>query len=95
MADFNVDEFIESPNVDQLKKLSKDQLLELAEHLGVQAKKCQNKSVIYAKIFKYFVSEGLFEDTDKAKGSISSLDLEIKKLELQMQLQRGKMQQDA
>ena len=59
MADFNVDEFIESPNAEQPKKLNKDHLLKLAQNLGVRAKKSQNKSVIYAKIFKYFVSEGL------------------------------------
>ena len=38
MTDFNVDDFIEGPNVEQLKKLNKDQLLELAENLGVRAK---------------------------------------------------------
>ena len=35
MVVFNVDEFIEIPNVEQLKKLIKDQLLELSENLGV------------------------------------------------------------
>ena len=43
----------------------------------------RNKGAIYAKIFKCFVSEGLFEDTDKARGSDSGLELPIKNLELE------------
>ena len=46
MAEFNA----ESPNVEQLKQLNKDQLLELALNLGVLAKKPQNKSGFCAEI---------------------------------------------
>ena len=68
MTEFDVNEFIESPKVDKLKKLNKDQLLELAENLSgcVHIRKSQNKSVICYKILQYFVSEGTFEATDNA-----------------------------
>ena len=43
MTEFNAAEFMESPNVDQLKKLNKNQLLELAENLCVCAKSLRTK----------------------------------------------------
>ena len=43
MTEFNVDVFIEIANVDKLKKFNKDQLLELAENLGVRANKASEQ----------------------------------------------------
>ena len=53
MAEFDTEQFIESPHIEHMKQLNKDQLL---YHLGVHVKKSQNQSVIYSKIFQYDVS---------------------------------------
>ena len=49
----------------------------------MHAKKSQNKSVIYAKTFTYFISEGLFKDKDNAVVSGSSMELQIKDLKIE------------
>ena len=97
MAEFNVDAFIVIM-LRNLKKFNKDQLVELAQNLGVSVKKSQNKRVIDFKIFQFYVSEGIFETTESTKGSVSSTDhvmkheLEMKKLEIQLKERKLEIQ---
>ena len=82
-----------------LRKINKDQLLELAQNLIQHVKdfKSQIKKVIYSKVFEYYENEGIFETAENAGGSDSStdyvmnyeLEMQLKARELEIQMQRA------
>ncbi|XP_033761567.1 uncharacterized protein LOC117343335 [Pecten maximus] len=60
---FNAEEFMQSPTLDNLALLKKDDLFLLAGHLNLEVQSSMKKQKIKEVVVKYFVDSGIFEET--------------------------------
>ena len=86
MALFSPQDFMSAPDQDVFDQLNKDDLCSLASFLELSFKKSWRKIDIQKVIVKHLISVGHFDESSLASYSTVT-DVEMRKLELQTQLE--------
>ena len=89
---FNPEQFMLVPCQETFENLKKDYLLSLGKHLKLDVKKAMQKGVIQHIVMKHLVSLKLFEGS--VLESISDINVEIRKLELELELRKFDAQKE-
>ena len=63
MSQFDAVMFMSEPSEDTFAELRKDELISLAKHLKLEAKKAMKKNQIQYIVLEHLVSEGVFKET--------------------------------
>ena len=82
------EQFMLAPCQTTFENLKKDDLLSLGKHLKLEVRKAMRKDVIQHIVMKHLVSLKLFDEASVLESLASSdtSDLEIRKLELELEL---------
>ena len=89
MQPFNPEQFMLVPCQTTFENLKKDDLLSLGKHLKLDVRKAMRKDVIQHIVMKHLVSLKLFEGSVlESLASSDTSDIEIRKLELELELRK-------
>ena len=92
---FNPEQFMLAPCQTTFENLKKDDLLSLGKHLKLDVRKAMRKDVIQHIVMKHLVSLKLFEGSVlESLASSDTSDIEIRKLELELELRKFDAQKE-
>lgn len=83
---FDPEQFMLAPSQEAFDNLKKDDLLSLGKHLNLEVKKSMRKDLIQQIITKHLVSLKIFEGS--VLESLVGSDVEVRKLELELELRK-------
>ena len=90
---FNAEDFMSEPDQDVFDSLRKDDLLALSLYLNLNVKKSWRKIDIQRVIVKHLISIDVFDESSLSSYCVAS-DIEIKKLEINAQLEFKKLENE-
>ena len=90
---FNAEDFMSEPDQDVFDSLRKDDLLALSQYLNLNVKKSWRKIDIQRVIVKHLISIDVFDESSLSSYCVAS-DIEIKKLEINAQLEFKKLENE-
>ena len=90
---FNAENFMSEPDQDVFDSLRKDDLLALSHYLNLNVKKSWRKIDIQKVIVKHLISIDVFDESSLSSYCVVS-DIEIKKLEINAQLELKKLERE-
>ena len=90
---FNAEDFMSEPDQDVFDSLRKDDLLALSLYLNLNVKKSWRKIDIQRVIIKHLMSIDVFDESSLSSYCVAS-DIEIKKLEINAQLEFKKLENE-
>ena len=90
---FNAEDFMPEPDKDVFDSLRKDDLLALSLYLNLNVKKSWRKIDIQRVIVKHLISIDVFDESSLSSYCVAS-DIEIKKLEINAQLEFKKLERN-
>ena len=91
---FVLQTFVDSPDIEELNKLKKSEIIEIIKHYSIDCNRKMRKDELKKEVAEYLIDENLCEesDFDKLNLSINSEEcdntLELRKLELQAQKEK-------
>ena len=91
---FNAEDFMSEPDQDVFDSLRKDDLLALSLYLNLSVKKSWRKIDIQRVIVKHLISIDVFDESSLSSYCVAS-DIEIKKLEINAQLELKKLERES
>ena len=91
---FNAENFMSEPDQDVFDSLRKDDLLALSHYLNLNVKKSWRKIDIQKVIVKHLISIDVFDESSLSSYCVVS-DIEIKKLEINAQLELKKLEKES
>ena len=91
---FNAEDFMSEPDQDVFDSLRKDDLLALSLYLNLNVKKSWRKIDIQRVIVKHLINIDVFDESSLSSYCIAS-DIEIKKLEINAQLELKKLERES
>ena len=95
---FALQTFVDSPDIEELNKLKKSEIIEIIKHYSIDCNTKMRKDELKKVVAEYLIDENLCEesDFDKLNLSINSEEcdntLELRKLELQAQKEERELQ---
>ena len=92
-SSFNAEDFMSEPDQDVFDSLRKDDLLALSLYLNLNVKKSWRKIDIQRVIAKHLISIDVFDESSLSSYCVAS-DIEIKKLEINAQLEFKKLENE-
>ena len=90
---FNAENFMSEPDQDVFDSLRKDDLLALSHYFNLNVKKSWRKIDIQKVIVKHLISIDVFDESSLSSYCVVS-DIEIKKLEINAQLELKKLERE-
>ena len=90
---FNAENFMSEPDQDVFDSLRKDDLLALSQYLNLNVKKSWRKIDIQRVIVKHLISIDVFDESSLSSYCVVS-DIEIKKLEINAQIELKKLERE-
>ena len=91
---FDPEVFMSSPDVEAFEKLKKEDLISLGRHLDLTVKTGMRKITIQNIIANYLVTQECFNPSVLQAFELPATDLEIKKLEIQAQIQKEREERE-
>ena len=90
---FNAEDFMSEPDQDVFDSLRKDDLLALSIYLNLNVKKSWRKIDIQKAIEKHLISADIFDESSLSSYCVAS-EVDVKKLELNAQLELKKLESE-